>query len=612
MTVRMLRFWNGFEQGTLVNLSAAEETRLIAAGLAANVPSQAASADVPNSAVAVNNSILAAQAILPRDSMGRNGFVRVLLEVENWSGANATVNVMMAGTPIMATINTARQFYEFIVYNVNSVWSQRCNFGGTIRTAQVNTGADVPFEVYINKTNAADVVRVRRFSLHPERDDTLLPEAQYLTVAGLQTVNEADLLTSPLPARVTSDPLSSVRNLTATPYTFPAAFWGCCTKGWPIDGGSGPAFEVTTLRSLDYQPNAGWLRLQTAQATSAYANPAGAAPAGIDATRLATLDSLFAQAAARGISVVLNVLDAGPSTPTPAWASALGVVASPLQIPAAGANRTAALNSLGFLVRFLCQRYTTLYPTLNWAIEPLNEPNTPGVWQGVVGDMVALVAVFRTNVDAHGAGRVTLLSNAWTDANGVHWDNPGAGALAGNRPTFAEYVSNGGWAQLDAISYHIYGGTVGQADLSGTSTGLFRHDLRILDPLSSATTQDRIIGIPAALAGAGLTPTVVPGVSIAGRPLWITEVGDAYAVTRDRNGWIRLALAMTALGVARYFPYYWGGLRNGALPAMDLEHCAAELRAAQDFLRGAQIGWVNANRDMSKVAALVNGRAMLF
>jgi hypothetical protein len=568
-------------------------------------------ADVPNSTVPVNSFLRMGFITIPGGSMGRNGEAAVTVMYDNITGNNATYYVTFMGSPVYATAQNSTGVFTFTLTNTNTTqhqWSTlRSN--GTAYEAFANTDADAYLELWVQKANAADVVRIRKFDCAVRYNNKLSDESTYFTAAGPFTVSESDLLLPSLPARVTSDPQKAIRALTTTPYAFPAKFFACADLNWPVNSSTPTPFANSLIRSQDFQ-GSNWPTIQTAQATTAYTGVTGAAPAGISAAGLAKLDTCFAAAAAtNGATDMMVSLMTEFSVSAPAWMTALGGTNAPLSIPAAGANRTALLASLGYYVQFLCQRYTSLYPSMTWFIEPLNEPNTTGIWSGIVADFVALTGTIRAAVNTYGGGKVFMVSSSWTDKSGISFLNAGSPGTGGTKQTLHEYIGGGGWGHIDVLSYHLYGGTVWAKD---TNTGnpywqqsIFSHILKYLDPLNDGTN-GTYTGIPAMLNNAGVGQTVVPGVSLAGKPFWITESGEAYPVARDKNFFIRLALICSALGVSKYNFYAYAS-NTPALASMNLSNCIPAIQAAQQFLAGKTINWVNANNDLSKVGASING-----
>jgi hypothetical protein len=580
--------------------------------VAEHIAAAAGRFDVPNSSDAVNSFVLAGRTDIPGGAMGPNGRIELFLAIENYSGAASTLQVFYGGHLVWDEVVVDSRTFNIVIANQNSTQTQRCIRGSVVRTVAVNSEVTLPVAVYINKTNASNIVFISQLQARVSAGLELVDEASYHAAGGLQIVKRDDIRASPLPARVVNDPRKTIRSLTAAPYTFPAKFFSCAIKTWPVNSATVPPFEFHMHRTLEFG-GMSWIEMQTAQATAAYSNPTGAAPAGINGTGLARMDQMFAACAATGKEMVVNLCSAFVGAP--AWMTALGGSSFPLAIPDAGANRTALLNSLKFYARFICERYRGLHPTMNWWIEPLNEPNNPGVWSGSVGDFVALVTAIKEQVDISGGTQVKLIASSWTDRSGITFQNAGSPALGGTRQTLHEYLGNGGWAQFDVLTYHLYGGAVYSNNINSSDPlrqqGLFLHDLAILDPLNNVTTGGRFIGLLGLVESLGLGTTVVPGVSTyGGKPLWITETGDAYGQSRDRNWYIRLALVCSALGVTRYVFYYHGNYEHGALPDMEIN--VPEYQAAADYLRGAQIGWVNANYAMTKVAALINGQVQEF
>lgn len=567
---------------------------------------------VPADAVSTGSFLLAGRALIRGNALGVNGALNVSLLLENYSGEPVTLQVYLGGQIVWDDVAVDSRLFNFSVLNQNSTQSQIALRGSIIKRATVNTEADLWLECYVQRPAGTSVVRVSRLQANVVRNDAPMPASVYQSASGAVTVELDDLALFPLPARVTQDPARAIRTLCNTAYVFPSKFFSASIKSFPINSSIRPPISTAMLRTLDVN-DLNWSQMQTAVAAAPYANPTGAAPAGISAANLAKMDALFSAANQLGAEMVVNLLSGFSAAP--AWLSALGVTELPLSIPPAGANRTTVLNSLAFYVRFLCERYRGLYPTMDWWIEPLNEPNNPGIWSGAVGDLIALCSAIKTQVDASGGARVKCIASSWTDPSGITFVNPGSAALGGLRPTLHEYLGSGGWGHFDVITYHIYRGTVAFKNINSADSlrqsGLFQHDLSMLDPLNNTTSNGRYYSVLGMLGELGLGTTIVPGVSTYGnKPLWITECGDAYASTRDRNWFIRLALVASCLGVTRYVFYYYANREFGALPEMEID--PVEYQAAADFLAGKNINWVNANSDFTRVAASINGRVMVF
>lgn len=565
----------------------------------------------PVPAQAAGSFLLVGEVIVP-GGMGPNGRLNVSLALENLSGQPATVQVYYGGHLVWDNVFVDSRTYSIVVSNQNNTQSQRCIRDFLLRQVAVDSTKQLPLQVYIAKSNANDIVAVAQLQVQVSAGNSIDVETQYHSTQGVQVLRAADIAQNPLPAKVLNDPERTFRNLSDTPYTFPANFFNVSIKTWPINSPVFPPFDFTMHRTLEVN-DLDWLHVQTAQATAAYANPTGPAPAGISSTQLALMDAMFAACAIAGKEMVVNLCSAF-STAAP-WYEALGGTSFPLSLPPAGANRTAALNSLKFYVRFLCERYRARHPQMQWWIEPLNEPNNPGVWVGQAGALVALSLAIKEQVDISGGTQVRCIAPSWTDKSGVSFVNPGSSEIGSTRPTLHEYLGNGGWGHFDVLTYHVYNGSVAFRNTNTSDAlrqqGLFSHDLSILDPLNDTTNGGRYVGLLGLIKELGLGSTIVPGVSSYGnKPIWITETGDAYGGSRDMNWYIRLALICSALGVTRYVFYYYGNNQFGALPDMEID--TQEYQKALKFLEGKTIQWVNANSTLTRVAASINGEVLRF